>query len=80
MPTHAQARETTLSPIALERLKQRPSSAIYGDAKAVADQVREFAADCQADEVMITTSLPNQEDRLRVVTQIAEEWGLESGK
>ncbi|MBA2451882.1 MAG: LLM class flavin-dependent oxidoreductase [Chloroflexia bacterium] len=80
MPTHTQARETTLSPIALERLKQRPSSAIYGDAKAVTDQVREFAADCQADEVMITTSLPNQEDRLRVVTQIAEEWGLESGK
>lgn len=79
MPTHEQARDTTLSPIALERLRQRPSSAIFGDAKTVVDQVREFAAECQADEVMITTSLPNREDRLRVVEQIAGEWGLEAG-
>ncbi len=80
MPTHEQARETALSPAALERLRTRPPSVFAGDAQTVTRQVQEFAAQAQADEVMITTPLPNLEDRRRVLTQIADEWGLTAGE
>lgn len=42
----------------------------------MAREVRALAEEAEADEVMITTPLPNQRDRLRTVEGFAQEWGL----
>jgi len=39
--------------------------------------MRELAEESQADEIMVTTFLPNQADRLRAVEQLARVWGLQ---
>jgi luciferase family oxidoreductase group 1 len=77
MPTHEEARNIVLSPMDQERARSRRSSVIVGTAESVAQQIRERVEQTQADEVMITTSLPNQTDRLRAVRNIAEAGGLQ---
>jgi luciferase family oxidoreductase group 1 len=76
MPTHEEARTIVLSPIDQERARSRRDSVIVGDAASVVQQIQERAEQSQADELMITTSLPNQADRMRAVRQIAKAWGL----
>jgi len=78
MPSHEQAKATTLSPEDRERVRARRQNMFVGDAASVVAGIRELADETQADEVMITTSLPNQVDRLRTVETIAGEWGLVS--
>lgn len=76
MPTQAQANAYEFSPAEIQRLGTMMPSAFVGTAEVVTEKVRLFAAECQADEVMITTMLPNQVDRRRVVEQMASHWGL----
>ncbi len=47
-----------------------------GDAATVVNEVQSLAEEAGADEVMITTPLPNQVDRLRTVEGLASAWGL----
>lgn len=77
MPTLEEARRTVLSPLDRQRAQGMLRNVIVGDPSIVVERIREFAEQCHADEVMITTSLPNLTDRLRTVTSIAEQWGLE---
>lgn len=75
-PTLEEAQRAVLSPLDMQRAQERLNNLLIGDAATVAQQMRELAALCQADEVMFTPSLPNLTDRLRAVTGIAAEWGL----
>lgn len=76
MPTLAEAQKITLSATDLERAQSMLRNVIIGDAATVTARVYEFAAQTQADEVMLTTFLPNQTDRIRAVTNIASAWDL----
>jgi luciferase family oxidoreductase group 1 len=76
MPTLEEARKVELSPLDLERAGSMLRNVIMGDAATVAARVQQFAAETQADEVMLTTFLPNPADRVRAVTNMAEAWGL----
>ena len=53
-----------------------PFNFIAGTADAVYREVMDLAALCQADEVMITTTLPNPIDRRRTLLAMAEQFGL----
>ena len=53
-----------------------PLNFIAGTADQVYRQVMDLAELCQADEVMITTTLPGPEDRRRTLTSMAEQFGL----
>jgi luciferase family oxidoreductase group 1 len=71
MPTLAEAQKVELSPLELERVQSRMGNVIIGDAASVAARIEEFADKTQADEVMVTTFLPNQADRIRAITGLA---------
>jgi luciferase family oxidoreductase group 1 len=82
MPTLEEAERTELDPLALQRAQGFLGNWFVGTAESVAAEVRELAEAAQADEVMITTALPNQADRLRSVQGFAEAWrgaGVASG-
>jgi hypothetical protein len=53
-----------------------PLNFIAGTADAVYREVMDLAGLCQADEVMITTTLPSASDRRRTLTAMAEQFGL----
>ena len=53
-----------------------PLNFIAGTAEAVYREVMDLAGLCQADEVMITTTLPSAADRRRTLTTMAEQFGL----
>ena len=76
MPTLEEAKKVELSPLDLERAQSMLRNIIIGDAASVAARVQEFAEQTRADEVMLTTFLPNQTDRIRAVTNMATAWGL----
>ena len=78
MPTLEEAKKVELLPLDLERAQSMLRNVIIGAAATVAARVHEFAEQAQADEVMLTTFLPNQTDRIRAVTNIADAWGLAS--
>jgi luciferase family oxidoreductase group 1 len=79
MPTLEEALRTELSPLDRERARTMLQNVIVGDPPTVAARVRDFARETQADEVMLTTSLPNLRDRLRTLERMAEVWGLTPG-
>lgn len=78
MPTLEQARVYEFSPAEIQRLGTMMPNAFVGTSDVVAEKVRAFAAECQADEVMITSMLPNPVDRTRIIDQMAARWGLTS--
>ncbi|MGB3305481.1 MAG: LLM class flavin-dependent oxidoreductase [Thermomicrobiales bacterium] len=78
MPTLEQARAYQFSPAEIQRLGTMMPNAFVGTSDVVAEKVRAFAAECQADEVMITSMLPNPVDRTRIIDQMAARWGLTS--
>ncbi|ACZ40262.1 LLM class flavin-dependent oxidoreductase [Sphaerobacter thermophilus] len=77
MPTFEEAQRIELSPLDLQRAQPLLQNVIFGDAETVAGRMRELAEESQADEIMVTTFLPNQADRLRAVEQLARVWGLQ---
>ncbi len=76
MPTLADAQKVDLSPMDLERAQSMLRNVFIGDAETVAARVNDFADQTQADEVMVTTFLPNRDDRIRAVTNLASAWGI----
>ena len=76
MPTQEQANAYEFSPAEIQRLGTMMPNAFVGTADVVTEKIRLFAAECQADEVMITTMLPNEVDRRRTIEQMASQWGL----
>jgi luciferase family oxidoreductase group 1 len=74
MPTLEEALETRIDPVELARAEGFLGNWFVGTAESVAAEVRELASASEADEVMITTALPNQADRLRAIRGFAEAW------
>jgi luciferase family oxidoreductase group 1 len=81
MPTLEEALRTEIDPTDRARAQGFLGNWFVGDTATVARDVRALAEEAGADEVMITTPLPNQRNRLRTVEGLAREWGLrESGR
>jgi alkanesulfonate monooxygenase SsuD/methylene tetrahydromethanopterin reductase-like flavin-dependent oxidoreductase (luciferase family) len=74
MPTLEEALSTEIDPVNLARAQGFLGNWFVGTAESVAEEVRQLAEAAQADEVMITTALPNQADRLLTVRGFAEAW------
>jgi luciferase family oxidoreductase group 1 len=74
MPTLEEALATKIDPVDLARAQGFLGNWFVGTAESVAREVAELAEQAEADEVMITTALPNQEDRLRTIRGFAEAW------
>ena len=82
MPTLEEALATEIDPVDLARAQGFLGNWFVGTAESVAREVGELARQAEADEVMITTALPNQVDRLRTIRGFAEVWqqvGVASG-
>jgi alkanesulfonate monooxygenase SsuD/methylene tetrahydromethanopterin reductase-like flavin-dependent oxidoreductase (luciferase family) len=56
-----------------------PMRSFVGDTAAVHRQVRDLADQSQADEVMITTFLPEADDRRRMIAEMARVFELREG-
>lgn len=78
MPALEEALRTEIDPVDRALAQGFLGNWFVGDAETVAERVRELAEAASADEVMITTPLPNQADRLRTVEGFAAAWGLTS--
>jgi luciferase family oxidoreductase group 1 len=76
LPTLEEALRTELPPLDRERAQSMLQNVIAGDPAYVAERLRDFTEQTQTDELMLTTFLPNQRDRLRVVERMADAWGL----
>jgi luciferase family oxidoreductase group 1 len=74
MPTLAEARQTRIDPFDLQRAQGFLGNWFVGTAESVAAEIRVLADAAEVDEVMITTALPSQEDRLLAVRGFAEAW------
>jgi luciferase family oxidoreductase group 1 len=74
MPTLEEALATQIDPVDLARAQGFLGNWFVGTAESVAREVAELVEQAEADEVMITTALPNQVDRLRTIRAFAEAW------
>ncbi len=75
-PTLDEARAHVLTDAERAMLAAMPLNYLAGNAAEVHRQLRELLEQSEADEVMITTMLPDPEDRRRAVTRLAEAFGL----
>ncbi|MDP9359275.1 MAG: LLM class flavin-dependent oxidoreductase [Chloroflexota bacterium] len=75
-PTLDEARAYVLTDAERAALAAMPLNYLAGDAAAVHQQIIELVEQSQADEVMITTMLPDPEDRRQAVTALARAFGL----
>ena len=75
-PTLEEALSYEWSPAERALLDSMPLSSLVGDAASVRRQIDDFADRTGADEVMITTTLPNLTDRARALTGLAHEYSL----
>ena len=76
MPTLEEALRTEIDPVDRARAQGFLGNWFVGDAATVTGEVRALADEAGADEVMITTPLPNPIDRLRTVEGFASAWGV----
>jgi alkanesulfonate monooxygenase SsuD/methylene tetrahydromethanopterin reductase-like flavin-dependent oxidoreductase (luciferase family) len=74
MPTVEEAKAIQPDSMELQRAQGFLGNWFVGTAEKVAEDVRSLADASNADEVMITTALPNQADRLRTARGFAEAW------
>jgi alkanesulfonate monooxygenase SsuD/methylene tetrahydromethanopterin reductase-like flavin-dependent oxidoreductase (luciferase family) len=74
MPTVEEAKSIQPDSMELQRAQGFLGNWFVGTAEKVAEDVRSLADASNADEVMITTALPNQADRLRTARGFAEAW------
>jgi luciferase family oxidoreductase group 1 len=76
-PTIEEARDYPWTPQERAFLASMPLNYIAGDAAEVRRQVEAFADEAGADEIMLTTMLPNRVDRERTLVHLAREFGLQ---
>lgn len=76
-PTLEEARNYRFTPAERAFIASTPMSYLVGDAASVHRQITDLAEQAQADEVMLTTFLPNLDDRKRAITYLAKKFGLE---
>jgi alkanesulfonate monooxygenase SsuD/methylene tetrahydromethanopterin reductase-like flavin-dependent oxidoreductase (luciferase family) len=75
-PTLEEAKAYQFSDQERALIASMPLNFIAGTADEVYREVTDLAELCQADEVMITTTLPNPADRRRTLLAMAEQFGL----
>lgn len=75
-PTIEEAREivATIDPRFQLQIDSMLGNQFIGTADRVIAEVKAFADECQADEVMITTSTPFREQRLRAIRDLKSGW------
>jgi luciferase family oxidoreductase group 1 len=73
-PTLEEARKFPLTSLQRLQMSSMLGNMIVGDATSVVQEVRQFAEETRADEVMITSILASQEDRLRTIRAFHQEW------
>ncbi|MBA3274905.1 MAG: LLM class flavin-dependent oxidoreductase [Chloroflexia bacterium] len=74
LPTLEQAIANPLGEVQRLQIAQFMSNAFVGDAATVAAEVSAMARAAQADEVMLMVRVPEHEDRLRALRDLATEW------
>jgi luciferase family oxidoreductase group 1 len=75
-PTLAEARAYRFSDAERATLATMPLNYLAGDAISVQRRIEALVTDTDADEVMMTTMLPDPEDRRRAVSEMARAFGL----
>lgn len=75
-PTLQEALDYRWSPQEQAMLAMMPMRYIAGVADSVQQQIAALAEQADADEVMITTTLPDREDRTRTIVELARAFGL----
>ncbi len=74
LPTLEEALANPLGDVQRLQISQFMANTFVGDAPAVANQIRAMANDALADEVMVMVRVPDHEDRLRALRDLATEW------
>ena len=78
-PTLAEAKAYPFSAAERQVIASMPMRSIVGDAEAVRREIGDLAERAGADEVMVTTFLPEPDDRRRMIEAVAREFELEEG-
>jgi luciferase family oxidoreductase group 1 len=73
-PTLDEARNVQITELQRLQMSGMMSNMFVGDAANVANQVHDLASETRADEVMLTSVLADQADRIRAVEQFHQEW------
>ncbi|MCC6982633.1 MAG: LLM class flavin-dependent oxidoreductase, partial [Bauldia sp.] len=78
-PTLEEAKQYRFSEAERQMIAAMPMRSFVGDAEEVHRQVSDLAEQTRADEVMVTTFLPEPADRWRMVSEMARVFDLPSG-
>lgn len=78
-PTLEEAKAYPFTAAERQLIASMPMRSFIGDAEEVHRQVSALADACRADEVMVTTILPDAADRRRMVTEMARVFALSEG-
>ena len=75
-PTFDEARRYPFTPAERELIASMPMRSLVGDITHVQQQIDDLADRSRADEVMVTTFLAEQDDRRRMITELARTYAL----
>lgn len=78
-PTLDEAKRYAFSAAERKMIRAMPMRSIVGDAAEVHRQIVDLADHAEADEVMVTTFLPEAHDRRRMIADLAPLFGLREG-
>ena len=78
-PTLEEAKRYPFTTAERQMIASMPMRSFVGDAAEVNRQVRDLADQSQADEVMVTTFLPEPDDRRRMIAEMARVFELREG-
>ena len=78
-PTLEEAKSHQFTAAERQMIDSMPMRSFVGDAAEVHRQVRDLADQSQADEVMVTTFLPEPDDRRRMIAEMARVFELQAG-
>jgi alkanesulfonate monooxygenase SsuD/methylene tetrahydromethanopterin reductase-like flavin-dependent oxidoreductase (luciferase family) len=78
-PTLEEARNYPFTAAERQMIDSMPMRSIIGDATEVHRQVSDLAERSEADEVMVTTFLPEPADRRRMIAEMARVFELREG-
>jgi len=74
LPTLKEALANPLGDVQRLQISQFMANTFVGDAHTVAAAIHALAHEAEADEVMVTVRVPDHEDRLRALRDLATEW------
>lgn len=78
-PTLEDAKRYAFSAAERQMIASMPMRSLVGDAGAVHRQIVELADQAQADEIMVTTFLPEAADRRRMIVEMARMFAVQEG-